>query len=120
MISIVSMRRPEYDLRVDLGTSNVLIHSAEHGLLVEESAVIAIETHPSGDVTRGRVLATGRAAQRMIGKVTGNIQVFLWNPSHNLFFARSKSLHPSFQPTSSTMGYCSQAVARCSIGLPKG
>jgi rod shape-determining protein MreB len=75
MISIVSMRRPEYDLRVDLGTSNVLIHSAEHGLLVEESAVIAIETHPSGDVTRGRVLATGRAAQRMIGKVTGNIQV---------------------------------------------
>ena len=73
--SFASMWSPEFELRVDLGTSNVLIHSAEKGLLIDESAAIAMETHPSGDVTRGRVFATGRAAQRMLGKVPRDIQV---------------------------------------------
>ena len=75
MLSLSSIWNQEIGLQVDLGTSNVLIHSAERGLLVDDSSVIAIEAHPSGDVTRGRVLATGRVAQRMLGKASGNIEV---------------------------------------------
>ena len=55
------------DLGIDLGTSHVLIYMREHGIVLREPAVVAIE-HDSRDL-----LAVGQDAYRMIGKTPGNV-----------------------------------------------
>ena len=55
------------DLGVDLGTSNVLINSDDHGLVVREPSVVAI------DKNTGKLLQVGAAARNMLGRTPGNV-----------------------------------------------
>ncbi|HHY21626.1 MAG TPA: rod shape-determining protein [Bacilli bacterium] len=55
------------DIGIDLGTANVLIFVKGSGIVLNEPAVVAIDT-----VTE-RVLAVGEEAFRMVGRTPGNI-----------------------------------------------
>src|SRR6185369_7211352 len=54
---------------IDLGTSRVRIWSDQDGFVVDEPSVIAIDT------SVGKVIAVGKEAQDMSGRVSKNIQV---------------------------------------------
>lgn len=55
------------DIGIDLGTANVLIHVKGRGVVLDEPAVVAI------DSDNKRVLAVGEEARRMVGRTPGNI-----------------------------------------------
>ena len=55
------------DLGVDLGTANVLIYEAKHGVVVREPSVVAM------DKNSGRLLQVGAAARNMLGRTPGNV-----------------------------------------------
>lgn len=55
------------DIGIDLGTANVLIHVKGKGVVLDEPAVVAIESDAK------RVLAVGEEARRMVGRTPGNI-----------------------------------------------
>ncbi|CAM3966406.1 rod shape-determining protein [Alkalicoccus chagannorensis] len=57
------------DIGIDLGTANVLIHVKGRGIVLNEPAVVAMDTQ-----TRN-VLAVGEEAFRMVGRTPGNIVV---------------------------------------------
>ena len=59
------------DMAVDLGTANTLIYVKGHGIMCNESSVVAVQQ----EATRGarRVLAVGIEAKRMLGRTPGNI-----------------------------------------------
>ena len=64
------------DIGIDLGTANVLIHVKGKGIVLNEPAVVAIDT------TNGQVLAVGEEAYRMVGRTPGNIhpERYSWLP----------------------------------------
>ena len=57
------------DIGIDLGTANTLLYVRGHGIVLSEPSIVALE--------RGRrtPLAVGRAAQAMLGRTPGNIEV---------------------------------------------
>lgn len=55
------------DIGIDLGTANVLIHMKGKGIVLDEPAVVAIDT------STNQVLAVGHEAFRMVGRTPGNI-----------------------------------------------
>src|SRR5699024_3153765 len=55
------------DIGIDLGTANVLIHVKGKGIILNEPAVVAMESRT------GKVLEVGEAAYRMVGRTPGNI-----------------------------------------------
>jgi len=55
------------DIGIDLGTANVLIYVKGRGVVLNEPAVVAIESDTK------RVLAVGEEARRMVGRTPGNI-----------------------------------------------
>lgn len=55
------------DIGIDLGTANVIIFQRGRGIVIQEPAVVAIDTD------NHRVLAVGGEARRMIGRTPGNI-----------------------------------------------
>lgn len=55
------------DIGIDLGTANVLIFVKGSGIVLDEPAVVAIDT------TTEKVLAVGEEAFRMVGRTPGNI-----------------------------------------------
>lgn len=55
------------DIGIDLGTANVLIHVKGNGIVLDEPAVVALDT------SSGKVLAVGEEAFRMVGRTPGNI-----------------------------------------------
>lgn len=55
------------DIGIDLGTANVLIYVKGRGVVLNEPAVVAIESETK------RVLAVGEEAHRMVGRTPGNI-----------------------------------------------
>ncbi len=59
------------DMAVDLGTANTLIYVKGHGIMCNESSVVAVQQ----ETTRGarRILAVGIEAKRMLGRTPGNI-----------------------------------------------
>src|ERR1700730_5397588 len=61
------------DLAIDLGTSNTLIYMRGKGIVLDEPSVVSIrqEGGPSGKKT---ILAVGKEAKQMLGKVPGNIE----------------------------------------------
>ena len=61
------------DLAIDLGTSNTLIYMRGKGIVLDEPSVVSIrqEGGPSGKKT---ILAVGKEAKEMLGKVPGNIE----------------------------------------------
>ena len=61
------------DLAIDLGTSNTLIYMRGKGIVLDEPSVVSIrqEGGPNGKKT---ILAVGKEAKEMLGKVPGNIE----------------------------------------------
>ena len=55
------------DLGIDLGTSNVLIYTANQGITAREPSVVAM------DRNSGKVLQVGAAARNMLGRTPGNL-----------------------------------------------
>ncbi|MGC4379088.1 rod shape-determining protein [Fictibacillus sp. Mic-4] len=55
------------DVGIDLGTANVLIYVKGKGIVLDEPAVVAIDTNT------GKALAVGEEARRMVGRTPGNI-----------------------------------------------
>jgi len=55
------------DLGVDLGTSNVLIYTADRGITTREPSVVAV------DKNTGKALQIGAAARNMLGRTPGNV-----------------------------------------------
>lgn len=55
------------DIGVDLGTATVLVYVKGKGVVLNEPAVVAMDTNT------GKVLAIGDEARRMIGRTPGNI-----------------------------------------------
>ena len=60
-------------LAIDLGTANTLIYMRERGIVLDEPSVVAIrqEGGPNGKKT---ILAVGKEAKAMLGRVPGNIE----------------------------------------------
>jgi len=61
------------DLAIDLGTANTLIYMRDKGIVLDEPSVVAIrqEGGPNGKKT---ILAVGKEAKQMLGRVPGNIE----------------------------------------------
>jgi len=61
------------DLAIDLGTANTLIYMRDRGIVLDEPSVVAIR-HEGGTGGKKTILAVGREAKAMLGRVPGNIQ----------------------------------------------
>ncbi len=61
------------DLAIDLGTANTLIYMRDKGIVLDEPSVVAMrqEGGPNGKKT---ILAVGKEAKQMLGRVPGNIE----------------------------------------------
>lgn len=55
------------DIGIDLGTANSLVYMKDHGIVMREPSVVAIEEGSK------HVLAVGEEAKRMLGRTPGNI-----------------------------------------------
>ena len=51
-----------YDLGIDLGTANSMVYMRNHGIVVSEPSVVAIEKRSKS------ILAVGKDARQMIGR----------------------------------------------------
>jgi len=60
-------RRFTRDIGIDLGTANTLVHVGGRGIVLREPSVVAV------DKDRGKVIAVGEEAKRMLGRTPGNI-----------------------------------------------
>ena len=56
-----------YDLGIDLGTANTMVYMRNHGVVVSEPSVVAIDKRSK------MVLAVGKDARQMIGRTPSNI-----------------------------------------------
>ena len=56
------------DIGIDLGTANVLVHIKGKGIVINEPAVVAVDTNTH------EVLAVGEEAYLMVGRTPGNIK----------------------------------------------
>ena len=56
-----------HDLGIDLGTSNILIYTADRGITAREPSVVAV------DKNTGKILQVGSAARNMLGRTPGNV-----------------------------------------------
>ena len=61
------------DLAIDLGTANTLIYMRDRGIVLDEPSVVAIRQE-GGTGGKKTILAVGREAKAMLGRVPGNIQ----------------------------------------------
>jgi len=55
------------DIGIDLGTANTLVYLCEHGIIINEPSVVAINKKT------GRVVAVGTDAKNMLGRTPGHI-----------------------------------------------
>ena len=55
------------DIGIDLGTANTLVYVKDHGIVLREPSVVAVQSGTS------KVLAVGDEAKRMLGRTPGNI-----------------------------------------------
>lgn len=60
-------------LSLDLGTTNVLVHCRDRGLLVDESTILAMRSQ--GRPGPAEVIAAGCAAEKTEGRTTNDIQI---------------------------------------------
>lgn len=60
-----------YDIAIDLGTANTLVYQRDHGIVLNEPSVVALETNEG--ITKVR--AVGADAKLMMGKTPDNIKV---------------------------------------------
>ena len=57
-----------HDLAMDLGTANTLIYMKQHGIILNEPSVVAI------DEETGKPVAVGAEAKKMYGKTSRSIR----------------------------------------------
>src|ERR1043166_4578635 len=55
------------DIGIDLGTANTLVYVRDHGIVLREPSVVAVQAGTT------HVLAVGDEAKRMLGRTPGNI-----------------------------------------------
>lgn len=55
------------DIGIDLGTANTLVHIRDHGIIIDEPSVVAINQKT------GRVVAIGHEAKQMLGRTPNHI-----------------------------------------------
>ena len=55
------------DIGIDLGTANTLVYVKDHGIVLREPSVVAVQAGTN------KVLAVGDEAKRMLGRTPGNI-----------------------------------------------
>ncbi len=55
------------DIGIDLGTANTLVYVKDHGIVLREPSVVAVQSGTN------KVLAVGDEAKRMLGRTPGNI-----------------------------------------------
>src|ERR1700712_5976091 len=55
------------DIGIDLGTANTLVYVKDHGIVLREPSVVAVQAGTS------KVLAVGDEAKRMLGRTPANI-----------------------------------------------
>lgn len=55
------------DIGIDLGTANTLVYLCEHGIIINEPSIVAINKKT------GRVVAVGTDAKNMLGRTPGHI-----------------------------------------------
>ena len=55
------------DMGIDLGTANTLVYLCEHGIIINEPSVVAINKKT------GRVVAVGSDAKKMLGRTPGHV-----------------------------------------------
>src|SRR5213080_1772800 len=55
------------DIGIDLGTANTLVYVKDHGIVLREPSVVAVQAGTN------HVLAVGDEAKRMLGRTPGNI-----------------------------------------------
>jgi len=55
------------DIGIDLGTANTLVYVKDHGIVLREPSVVAVQQGTK------KVLAVGEEAKRMLGRTPGNI-----------------------------------------------
>ena len=58
------------DIAIDLGTTNIIVYVRKKGIVVNEPAVIALDTNSH------RVVAIGKEAQAMLGRTPKHIQAY--------------------------------------------
>src|SRR3989338_3508877 len=56
------------DIGIDLGTANTLVYLREHGIVINEPSVVAVNQKT------GRIVAVGMEAKQMIGRTPGHIK----------------------------------------------
>jgi len=57
------------DIGIDLGTANTLLYVRGHGIVLSEPSIVALERE------KRTLIAVGQAAQAMLGRTPGNIEV---------------------------------------------
>ncbi len=62
------------DLAIDLGTANTLVYVRDKGIILNEPSVVAIRVGQGNFNTNKSVLAVGKEAKAMLGRVPGSIQ----------------------------------------------
>src|ERR1700759_1976843 len=55
------------DIGIDLGTANTLVYVRDHGIVLREPSVVAVQAGTN------KVLSVGDEAKRMLGRPPGNI-----------------------------------------------
>lgn len=55
------------DIGIDLGTANTLVYLADHGIIINEPSVVAVNQKTS------RVVAVGTEAKQMLGRTPGHV-----------------------------------------------
>src|ERR1700722_7740112 len=55
------------DIGIDLGTANTLVYVRDHGIVLREPSVVAVQAGTN------KVLSVGDEAKRMLGRTPGNI-----------------------------------------------
>ena len=56
------------DMAIDLGTANTLVYMKNHGIVIREPSVVAVQKDHRGNY---EVLAVGEEAKRMLGRTPG-------------------------------------------------
>src|SRR3989344_3012689 len=57
-----------HDVGIDLGTANTLVYLREHGIVINEPSVVAVNQKT------GRIVAVGTEAKQMIGRTPGHVK----------------------------------------------
>ena len=114
-----------YDLAIDLGTANTLVHVAGKGIVVREPSVVARHKKTK------QILAVGDEAKKMLGKTPGSIEAFRplrggvisdFDAAHAMLrhYIQETHQHPHFSIGNIKSWFSGLPRPRAIIGIPSG